>query len=152
MRLMNTEVNPFVRQFPLSEQKSIYLLGDANPIGLEGGVPTWVFTELPAVQGFDTADTTIVLPENFWVLSLLGLSLGGSAFKAWFYDVNRKLALMDRTVVSGALMGTGQSPLFLRVPYQFEPPEASCAIRVVNQTNTVNDIMVALYGVVGGQQ
>lgn len=152
MRLMNTEVNPFVRLYPLSEQKGIYLFGDDAPVGLEGGVPTWAFAEFPAVQGLDTQDTTVVLPDDFWVLTFLGLSIGGSAFKAWFYDVNRKLAFMDRTVVSGALMGNGSSPLFLKVPYQFEGPEASCAIRVVNQTNAVNDIMIAFYGVVGGQQ
>lgn len=131
---------------------AVYIQGQANPPGLEGGCPGWIPIEFPAVQPFDTQDSNVQLPDDFTLLSFMASFSQAAAFAIQAYDPIRKIWFFDKPIDVRNVAGSAGFTLIQRVPYTFPSKGAMCFVRVYNQGAVVNDVMLALYGVVGGSK
>lgn len=151
IRLMNKIINPYWKMVDKNTpQSAVYVQGQELPPGLEGGFPTWVPCEFPAMAPFDTVDQMINVPPNFTVLALLMFTTDPAGAAFGVYDVEQELPLIDQLVDGRTLAGNGSGVLFLRVPYTFPSDIAEIFVRAVNQSANQNDVTLALYGVQGG--
>lgn len=152
-RLMNTKINPYWGMIDKNTpQSAVFRQGQQSPPGLEGGFPTFVYAEFPAIAAFDTQDLTFFVPDDFTLLGFVGKAtqMDGGGFSYQLYDVNRDIWLNDRLVNFQCAAGTGARQLIEREPYDFVSEKAQVLLRVANHAIEVNDIMFALYGIVGG--
>jgi len=153
VRLMNTKLNPgwgmLKKNVP---QSAIFRQGQQSPPGLEGGFPTFIYAEFPAMTPFNTEDLTLFLPDDFTLLGYVGQSqqADGGGFSVQLYDVNRDIWLNDRLINFQNIAGTGSNQLIEREPYDFTAEKAQVLLRVANHSSVANNIQFALYGVVGG--
>lgn len=146
VRLMNMEQNPFVGMIPHPWQKAIFVHGDPQPVGLEGGTPIWVFADF-SVPAQQTQDARLPLPNRFVLFSAMASSDQAASFRMQLYDVNRKRRLIERPVNAGNYAGNGASPAFASVPYAFVNLDAQCMVRAVNLATVTAVIQVILHGV-----
>lgn len=151
-RITNTELNQYWGMlWKNTPQKSVFIHGQKNPPGLEGGFPTIVFAEFDSLQPFDTLDTNMNLPDDFTLLAFLAYAgPAGGNFKVELYDLNREILLTERALYFNLLAGQGKSPLYLQQPYAFQPLQAQCFVRMINAGSAAIDATVGLYGVLGG--
>lgn len=155
IRLINTKLNPYWGMLGGAPQSSLFIHGQTNPPGLEGGRPAWIPLEFGAVAAYDTADSILNLPAGFVLLSLLEFSNQAANFAIQIYDVVAESWLTDKLADARLLCGQGAAPLIDNSPWQFEGDEPQVFVRVVNQAVVTADIMIALFGVIipqGGLQ
>lgn len=153
-RLINTKVNPYWGMVAKnSPQTAVYVQGQKEPPGFEGGQPVWIPIDFPAVAAFDTQDSLISLPENFTLLTLLRQSTQPAAgFAFQLYEKNAQEWFGSQLVEAGLVAGAKGFALIDRVPHSFDGDEPQILVRVVNQAAATADIQVALYGIIGGAQ
>lgn len=150
-RLMNTQVNPYWGMLDKNvAETSVYIQGQAHPPGFEGGVPSWIPVEFPAVLAFDTQDSVIPLPKEFTLLCLLGYSTQAAGIAIQAYDVDSGRWIADKLADGRLITGQLGFALIERVPRTFSGENPQLFVRVVNQAAATADVMVALYGVVDG--
>ena len=157
IRLLNQQTNPYWGMVDKNTpQSAVYIHGQAHPAGFEGGLPTWVPIEFEEVPAYEAQDGVISLPDGFTLFCLLGYSdqAAGVAFQA--YDVASGRWLSDKLAEGGLLTGIGGGALIDRVPHTFvqdaDGNDPQIFVRVSNQSDQTADIMIALFGVVGGAQ
>jgi hypothetical protein len=150
-RLLNTKVNPYWGMVKKNTpQAAVYIHGQASPPGFEGGLPTWIPIEFPAVAAFDTQDGVLQLPSGFTLFSVSQFSTQAAGFAVQLYDVDSQMWTSDKLADARILAGQAGLSLIERVPHTFDGREPQVFVRVVNQAAVQADISIALVGVVGG--
>lgn len=165
-RLINTSlINPFASNFgngnDLSDfQKSVYFFPGGNPDPAGGQTPlrdnlvdpfpVWIGVDLQ-MGPLKTARGHFPIPANFWLLSFFASSSSNvnGGFKVVVYDNNRRLPITLRPVDFNTLAGTGNSPLFLRVPYLLNPAGNDVKVKWTAsnlETVTTNNVQFGLFG------
>jgi len=154
-RLINTLVSPRVAMIPKVFQRGTYRHGEANPPGLEGGMPAWVYAEF-ALQAQETQDTTYPVPAGFNLLSFSAFCIDGSTppveepFRVQLYDVNRQLDFIPGKAVNGGeIAGNRGRQFFLTEPHFFSGSEPQAQLRVSNMAIVAVTLQFALYGIQG---
>ncbi len=157
IRLMNKQVNAYWGMVDKNTpQSAVYIHGQAHPPGFEGGLPTWIPIEFESVAAYEAMDGILSLPNEFTLLCLLGYSSQAAGVAFQLYDACTNRWISDKLAEGGLLTGIGGGALIDRVPHTFvqdaQGNDPQIQIRVSNQAAVAADIMIALYGVVGGAQ
>lgn len=125
-RVMNYLKNSFAGMVPKTFQKAIYKHGQAFPPGLEGGLPTWVYTEFPTLAAQATDDCIMDLPSNFVLLGYQartftesdfafatfssGLQAGVTAAVGFTFPLPNPVAIGDQVAIGIEINGSASPP------------------------------------------
>lgn len=127
-RVMNYLKNSLVGKVPRTFAKAVYQHGQAFPPSgaLEGGLPTWVYTEFPTLAAQATDDCIMDLPSNFTLLGFQartftesgfaftpfssGLVVGVTVAAGLVFPLPNPVSIGDQVAVGIEINGSGSPP------------------------------------------
>jgi hypothetical protein len=155
IRLMNSARGKFWNLVPKSAQKAVFKMESGDqPTGLQGWLPTWVYTESPTLAAGDSDDSTMGLQNGFNLMAFTGsahvtdVERTGADFGIQVGDVVQGAEFTPRRIFNGNLAGVLGTARFLNEAYEFQGAEPQCSVRITNLAAVTAAIQLVMFGYV----